>query len=105
MNFAIQVPDGATNHNDPDVLCLPPEWTDYISFFFANYLAHAATLYSAPSASMVETMFATVTAFFIPGFGVLKVIKRIFVHSATIRHDDLRRAVRSGALAAVWKTK
>ncbi|KAK7993002.1 hypothetical protein PG988_001796 [Apiospora saccharicola] len=104
MNFTIEVPDGATNHNDPDVLCLPPEWTDYIALFYANYLAHAATLYSAPGASLTETLIATVTAFFVTGFGILKVIKRIFLHSATVRNDDLRRVARSGALVAVWIT-
>lgn len=103
MHFTIQVPNGATNHNDPEVLCLPLEWTEYISFFFANYLGHAATLYSAPGASLLETLIATVTAFFAPGFGVLNVIKCIFFHSATVRGDDLRRAARSGALAIVWK--
>ncbi|KAK7975376.1 hypothetical protein PG989_013839 [Apiospora arundinis] len=101
MNFTFEAPNGATNHGDHRIICLPPEWFDYAAFFFANYLAHAATLHSNPGASFTETLIAALTALFIPGFGVLNTLKRIFTHSGTIRNDDLRRAARSGALVII----
>lgn len=38
MVSTITVPDGTKNHGDPNLLCLPPKWTDY---FLRNELFHS----------------------------------------------------------------
>jgi hypothetical protein len=53
-NNTISLPEGFTNHDDPNLLCMPPSWTDLAIFFLGNYVAHAATVVSRPGESPVD---------------------------------------------------
>jgi hypothetical protein len=40
INITISVPEGTSDHGNPNLLCTPTKWLDVLVFFFANYLAH-----------------------------------------------------------------
>jgi hypothetical protein len=84
-NFTLPVPDGTVNHGDKKLICIPPQWYQYLVFFLANYVAHAATLFSYPGQSLGETVFVAVNALFLPGSGALRAARLLVTHSGTIR--------------------
>jgi hypothetical protein len=100
MNFTIVVPEGASNHGDPRLICIAPRWYDYISFFLTNYLAHAATLVAFPGQSNSESIAWALAALLLPASGVLRVVRLLFIRPGAER-DPLRRAARAGALCMV----
>jgi hypothetical protein len=108
MNLTITLPEGSTNHGNPNLLCTPPKWYDYAAFFFTNYFAHAITVVSVPGQSTSETLLAITGALLLPTSGVVRATAAILRHSGTVRNDPLRRAARAGALAMVvrdWRSQ
>jgi len=103
MNFTILVPNGTTNHGNPNLLCTPPKWYDFLIFYFANYLAHAATIVTLPGQGALETSAAVIAALFIPTSGVMRATKVIIRRAGLVKNDPLRRAARAGALCMVVK--
>ena len=97
MNFTIEVPEGTTHHGDPKLLRKPPNWQDYIPFYALNYLIHAATIPSEPGESKREVIFAVLNALFIPGFGVLRAVRRLMLR------PGLRRRVPLECAGAAWR--
>ncbi|KAI8632846.1 hypothetical protein F5Y19DRAFT_419176 [Xylariaceae sp. FL1651] len=102
MNLTITVPSGSSNHGNPNLLCTPPSWYDYILFYFMNYVAHAATVITTPGQGNSETIFVVLAALLLPGSGITRAIDAIRRHSI-LESDPLRRAVRAGALCMVVK--
>lgn len=105
MNFTVIVPEGTTDHGSQNLLCVRPSWHEYLTFFIVNYVVHATTLASRPGAALPETLYAVVSALFVPGVGVLTAVWRLRTHAATTRKDQLRRAAKAGALVMVAKQK
>ena len=103
MNITIAVPPGTTDHGSPGLLCKPPKWTDFIAFYATNYFAHAATIMSEPGTSTWEVFSQTAMALFIPGFGIVRVMRRLLAFPILERKDHVRRAMRAGALCMVVK--
>ena len=100
MNFTVVVPKGSSNHGDPRLICLIPRWHDYITFFLANYLAHAATLVTFPGQSVLESISYALAALLLPSYGVLRIVKLLFVRPG-LERDPLHRAAKAGALCMV----
>ncbi|KAH8773724.1 hypothetical protein F5883DRAFT_615254 [Diaporthe sp. PMI_573] len=104
MASTFNVPEGSTNHGDPNLLCVPPSWSDLAVFFGTNYLAHAATLVTRPGQSFVETIVDTANALFIPGSGMIHAIRVLFYDTDIHRTSPpLKKAARAGALCMVVK--
>ncbi|KAF3765780.1 hypothetical protein M406DRAFT_329645 [Cryphonectria parasitica EP155] len=105
-NITVSLPPGSTSHGDPNLLCLPPSWTDLATFYGTNYLAHAATLIARPGQSLIETIIDTTNALFIPGSGMVRAVRLlIFSVDWTRNRSPLRRAAKAGALCMVVKRR
>jgi hypothetical protein len=100
MNITLTVPDGTTNHGNPNLLCTPPYWYDFVLFYFANYIAHAATVISSPGPGSWSTVYVVIIALLIPVSGVIRAVSNIRRHACTEAHP-LRRAARARALCMV----
>ncbi|RYP63526.1 hypothetical protein DL771_009222 [Monosporascus sp. 5C6A] len=103
MNFTITVPEGTTNHGNPNLLCTPAKWYDLIIFFSANYFAHSATVIVNPGQSLIETGILIFFALILPGAGIVGAVSAIVRHAATETKNPLNRAARAGALCMVLK--
>jgi hypothetical protein len=104
MNITINVPFGTTNHGDPNQLCLPSGWLDYVFFFLGNYLAHAVTVVTYPGQGRTLSIALMVSALFLPTSGVVRAAQCILSHAATSNKNPLVRAARAGALYMVIDT-
>lgn len=100
MNFTIPVPNGTTNHGEQGLVCIPPKWTDLLTFFVTNYFAHAATVVSTPGQSTFETVTSISCALFAPGSGALRTL-RYFELLPVFKRNRLKRAVAAGAVCMV----
>jgi hypothetical protein len=80
-NITIQVPDGATQHGNPRILCVHgPAWKDYLmvtTFFATNYIAHAATVKTTPGDGLFLTIYNIILALFFPMSGLLRALNAI----------------------------
>ncbi|KAF7367615.1 hypothetical protein MSAN_00825000 [Mycena sanguinolenta] len=103
FNITIPVPEGTSDHGDPSILCTPTNWTNILSFFFGNYIAHAATTLASPGEELFEYALTIVTALLFPSAGVERGLDAIF-RRAKFAKDDLTRAARAGALCIVIRT-
>ena len=102
-NVTVAVPEGATDHGDPRLLCTPSTWTDVATFILANFIAHAETVKSKPGEPLVSLLSARVSALLIPSSGMLRGFEAIFQHAMT-GSSRLQRAKKSGALCQVVRT-
>ncbi|KAJ0421495.1 hypothetical protein BJY00DRAFT_312098 [Aspergillus carlsbadensis] len=105
MNITLTVPEGSTTHGTPYLLCKPPEWYDYIVFFFANYVAHAATIVSLAGQSFWETFLTAIAALLVPSSGIMRASDIFFQHPIFRKRDPLRQAASAAALCMVVRVK
>ncbi|KAL2855641.1 hypothetical protein BJX68DRAFT_263997 [Aspergillus pseudodeflectus] len=105
MNGALTAPKGSTTHGTPYLLRKPPEWYDYIVFFFTNYVAHAATVISLPGQSFWETFLIAIAALLVPLSGIIRAIDVFFQHPSFRKRDPLRLAASAAALCMVVRVK
>ncbi|KAL2843051.1 hypothetical protein BJX68DRAFT_270376 [Aspergillus pseudodeflectus] len=104
MNLIISVPAGSTSHGDPQLLCTPPRWYEYIFFFFTNYLAHATTVIAVPGQTTTETVFSAIGALLAPSSGIFRAVE-IFIRRPAFRmRNPLNQAAAARALCMVVKT-
>lgn len=104
-NITITVPEGTTNHGDPDILCVPSKWTDILIFYAVNYFAHAVTVKSLPGEKLEETAYYIAMALIYPYSGLLRGIEAITRRAAWCRGNELQQAARAGALCVVVRDK
>ena len=102
-NITITVPEGTQNHGNPNLLCTPTRWTDVAVFFFANYVAHAATTKSTPGMTALGTLRVLLTALCLPVSGVTRGVKAIR-QRAVFSSTPLETAAKAGALCVVVRT-
>ncbi|KAB5572544.1 hypothetical protein GE09DRAFT_675800 [Coniochaeta sp. 2T2.1] len=105
MNFNVTVPVGTVNHGVSNLICTPPKWNHYIIFFLTNYVAHAASLPASPGECWQETIVNVATALFVPGYGVLRALRGLYLHARLSEKDELDCAARSGALAMIVRSR
>ncbi|MCJ1331405.1 hypothetical protein MMC10_008095 [Thelotrema lepadinum] len=103
MNFTVSVPVGSTNHGNPNLICTPTQWYDIIVFFFANYVAHAASIILEPGTPLPLSALKICTALLLPASGVVRALSAILRHAVTEVKNPLQRAARAGALCMVIK--
>jgi len=104
-NITITVPEGTSNHGDPDILCVPSKWTDILLFYAVNYLAHAVTVKSLPGEKLEETAYYIAMALIYPYSGLLRGIEAIIRRAAWYRGNELQQAARAGALCVVVRDR
>lgn len=105
MNITISVPQGTSNHGDPDILCVPSKSTDILLFFAVNYLAHAVTVKSRPGEKLHNNAFFIALALIYPYSGLLRGMEAIARRAAWFRGNELQRAARAGALCVVVRNR
>jgi hypothetical protein len=103
QNLTIEVPNGTTNHGDPDLLCTPTTWIDITKFFMLNFFAHAFTVVSYPGESTADVMINVLGATLFPTSGAMRGINSIMRHSI-FKSTDLQKAARSGALCMLVRS-
>lgn len=97
MNATFEVPANSSNHGNPHLLCTPPQWHDYVIFYFTNYFAHAATVVSAPGQGFLETLVTVISALLLPTAGISQAMYGMYWHPITMK-NKLQRAARARAL-------
>ena len=97
------LPQGITNHGDPELLCGPSSWNDIAIFILANYVAHAVTVRTKPGESAFDILMVMVGALLLPTHGVTRGIRSIY-QAAIFAKTDLDAAKRAHALCAVVRT-
>jgi hypothetical protein len=102
-NSTFTIPEGITNHGNPNLLCTPTKWTDIVVFILGNYVAHAATLKTGPGFSAVFTTYLMLGALLVPTVGILRGIEAI-ISLAKLSKSDLHMAARARALCMVVRT-
>ena len=103
QNITLTVPEGTQNHGNPNLLCTPTSWTDVAIFFFANYVAHAATIKSLPGEPALATLIILISALCLPASGVSSGVKAIG-QRAVFSSTPLESAAKSEALCVVVRT-
>lgn len=81
QNTTISLPEGTSNHGDPELLCVPSRWTDVAKFFIANIVAHAATVQASPGEPLVRGGLAMLLAIIFPSSGVARGFDAILRHA------------------------
>ncbi|KAJ5640682.1 pogo transposable element [Penicillium herquei] len=103
-NTTITVPDGITYHQDSESICTPTSWTDILTFFFGNYVAHAASTVTLPGESSFGNIQNMFVALLWPAQGVRRGMLVIF-RRAVFWKDPLQQAHRAAALCMVVRSR
>jgi hypothetical protein len=98
---------GRSNYSNPNLRCTPATWVDVITFYIANYIAHAATVITLPGEATSSAVWVAIASLLFPISGVIRGFQAI-LSFAIFGKTDLQRAARAGALCMVvrngdWK--
>ena len=104
QNSTIPVPEGTTNHGNPNLLCTRSTWSNIATFFLANYMAHAATVKSDPGQPVLVGFWSMLLALTLPTFGASKGLDAVR-RCAIFGGSPLQKAKRAGALCEVVRTR
>ncbi|KAI9868466.1 MAG: hypothetical protein M1813_005910 [Trichoglossum hirsutum] len=99
-NETVVLPPGASNHGDPNLICVLAKWSDILIFYLGNYVAHAATIVSLPGSSLLDSTRNAFFALLFPVRGVSRGFRALF-SLAKFAPTDLHMAARAGALCKV----
>jgi hypothetical protein len=89
-----------TKWGQQNVCCRKAAWTDLLTFYLGNYVAHAVTTKNLPGQSIGGSIFAIVAALFWPMSGALRGV-RFILSGAVFANTELQAAARAGALCMV----
>jgi hypothetical protein len=89
-NITITVPDGASNHGNPELLCTPIRWYEVALFFLGNYIAHAATMRPYPGESTAEMLSSMIFALLFPPSGALRGLDAIARRAIMIKKSPAK---------------
>ena len=103
QNSTIPVPEGTTNHGNPNLLCTRSTWSNVAMFFLANYVAHAATVKIDPGQPVLRGFWYMLAALLVPTFGAYKGLDAIR-RCAILGGSPLQKAKKAGALCEVVRT-
>jgi len=103
-NYTITVPEGTSDHNDPNLLCTPSGWRDIIIFYLGNYIAHVATIISLPGESARSKLRVSLTSLLFPVSGLMRGLLTILTF-ASFGKTDLQKAARARALCMVVRNQ
>ncbi|KAF2195652.1 hypothetical protein K469DRAFT_699248 [Zopfia rhizophila CBS 207.26] len=102
-NITLALAEGTSDHGNPGLLCIPTRWTDLISFYLFNYVAHAATVLTRPGERSVDFAVTVVGCLLFPVMGLYRGIEAI-LNGSMFARDDLSKAARSGALCMLIRS-
>lgn len=100
----IDLPEGSRYITKDHLLCTPSTWKTIVPFYFANYLAHVATVKTLPGESRRELFFALSWAFFFPTLAMARGLQAIY-RAAVFGKTPLAKACRAGALCVFIHTQ
>ena len=103
-NYTITVPEGTSDHNDPNLLCTPSGWQDIIIFYLGNYIAHVATIVSLPGESIGSKIRVSLASLLFPVSGLMRGLLTILTF-ASFGKTDLQKAARARALCMVVRNQ
>jgi hypothetical protein len=103
-NYTITVPEGTSDHNNPNLLCTPSGWQDIIIFYLGNYIAHVATIISLPGESASSKIRVSFASLLFPVSGLMRGLLTILTY-ASFGKTDLQKAARAGALCMVVRNQ
>lgn len=103
-NFTLPVPNGTTNHGNPNLICTPVSWSDMFIFFATNYFAHAFTVKQLPGEEFMDYIWAVLSAVFYPYYGLPRGIESILRRPIFSSGNELQMACRAGALCVVVRS-
>lgn len=89
-----------TENRKQTVCCRKAAWTDLLTFYLGNYIAHAVTTKTLPGQSKAGSIFTILTALLFPMSGALRGVHFI-LSGAVFANTDLQAAARAGALCMV----
>jgi hypothetical protein len=84
-NITITLPEGTTQHGNPEILCTPAESSDILYFFFVNYATHALTTVVLPGEGWESYLTNALASLLFPSFGAYRGLRAIFVGYSTVR--------------------
>lgn len=100
----ITVPEDVTYQEHSKNICKSASWTDFVSFFFGNYVSHAATIVTFPGEPTRLKIINMLLAVFFPcigaGRGLMAILRR-----GIFQKDPLQRALHSQALCMVVRSR
>ncbi len=107
-NYTITVLEGASDHNDPNLLCTPSGWQDIIIFYLGNYIAHVATILSLLRESRGSKIRVSIASLLYPVSGLMRGLLTILIF-ASFGKTHLQKAARAGEFCMVvrnqvWRT-
>ena len=82
------------------MLCTPTGWTDVVTFLLASYVAHAATVKSAPGKPTLRSYVALATALICPTSGIIRGLRAV-LRRARSGSSPLETAKKAGALCTI----
>jgi hypothetical protein len=103
-NKTITVPEDVTYHQESGNICTPASWTDFVSFFFGNYISHAATVVTFPGEPTRIKTINMVLAVFFPCIGAGRGLMAILRRTVFLK-NPLQRALHSQALCMVVRSR
>lgn len=77
LNITVSVPAGTLQHGQANLFCTPMKWSDTLTFFIANYFAHAATVRAYLGEHVYDFVFAVFFAIHFPFSGVYRGVEAI----------------------------
>jgi hypothetical protein len=84
-NITITLPEGTTQHGNPELLCTPADGSDIVYFFFVNYATHALTTVVLPGEGWESYLTNALASLLFPSFGAYRGLRAIFVGYSTVR--------------------
>lgn len=96
----IEVPQGATQHANPRLLCLPIWWLDIVVFFSTNYIAHAFTVRNPRGGSKFAMVSNGLLAILFPFSALMRALNALR-REGRGGGTPLEKACRAGALCMV----
>jgi hypothetical protein len=84
-NITITLPEGTTQHGNPEILCTPADGSDILYFFFVNYATHALTTVVLPGEGWESYLTNALASLLFPSFGAYRGLRAIFVGYSTVR--------------------
>ncbi|KIN03202.1 hypothetical protein OIDMADRAFT_195808 [Oidiodendron maius Zn] len=102
-NSTFTIPEGGTNHGNPNLLYTPTKWTDIVVFILGNCVAHAATVKVGSGFSAAFASYLMLGALLVPTVGILRGIEAI-ISLAKLSKSNLYTAAQASALCIVVRT-
>jgi hypothetical protein len=102
-NMTLTLPEGSSNHGDPNLLCTPTRWTDLASFYLFNYVAHATTVLIRPGEQPFSFAVTVVGCLLFPTMGAFRGIEALMCGAVLVK-SELEKAARSGALCMLVRS-